>query len=91
MNPLELLKALEAIRDKAANACADITATVSPNDIAYWRENKSPCGTRYNWPKDTTDEFAKIHGMAHSACESAYADMEAEGAAGDVRPEGHPV
>jgi hypothetical protein len=84
MNPLELLKALEAIRDKAAGACADITATVAPNDIQYWIANPAPCGSRYIVPFD-------IHTIAHAACEAAYADMEAEGAAGDVRPEGHPV
>ena len=33
MNPLEHLKALEAIRDKAAHACADITASLPPNDL----------------------------------------------------------
>ena len=80
MNPLELLKALEAIRDKAAHACADITATTSRDNLDEWRKiSTTPFATTSFVPFD-------IHTIAHAACESAYADMEAEARASEGIP-----
>ena len=81
MNPLELLKALEAIRDKAAHACADITASLPPNDLRDYltKAHYGAFATKFTAP------FV-IHTIAHAACEAAYADMEAEARASEGIP-----
>lgn len=77
MNPLELLKALEAVRDEAAELCCWVSTHTTPSDLEYSRQ-------RGNWPPHTAP-FA-IHAKAHAACEAAYADMEAEARASEGVP-----